>query len=116
MQFFLNGGFPMWVIMVFGLLGVVNAGRFAWAPSPGRIGYLVAIGLAVLFAGIGGTATDIMTVCFHIPQNDEWAHSPDLHLILLQGLGESLSPIIFASGLLMAQAILAGLGLRRLVG
>ena len=110
------GGFPMWVIVVFGLLGVVNAGRFAWAPSPGRVRYLVAIGLAVLFAGVGGTATDIMAVCFHVPQNEEWAHSPDLHLILLQGLGESMAPIIFASGMLIAQAILAALGLRRLVG
>lgn len=116
MQFFMMGGFPMFVIVVFGLLGVANAARFAWAPGPGRVPYLVAVGCAVLFAGLAGTAVDLFTVATHVPANPEWANSPDIHLILLQGLGESLTPTILASGLLVAQSLLTALGLRRLAG
>jgi hypothetical protein len=113
MEFFRAGGFPMWFIMVFGLVGIVNAARFAWAPGPNRVGYLVALGLAVLFAGIAGTATDFMAVGFKVPENFE-ASNPDLPLIVLRGFGESMAPIVFATGLLMAKSLLVALGLRRL--
>lgn len=116
MTFFQAGGFPMFVIVVFGLLGVVNAARFAWAPSQGRVPYLVALGAAVLFAGVGGSAVDIMTVSVKVPANPEWAQSPDLGLILLVGLGESMAPTILAMGVLIAQSLLVALGLRRGLG
>lgn len=116
MQFFAMGGFPMFVIVVFGLLGVVNAARFAWAPGPGRVAYLVALGGAIFFAGLAGTATDLMTVAIKVPGNPEWAQSPDLPLIILTGIGESLAPVVLASGVLIAQTLLLALGLRRLAG
>ena len=114
MEFFAMGGFPMFVIVIFGLIGVVNAGRFAWAPSAGRVPYLVAVGVAVALAGVGGMATDLVKVAVTVAGNDEWAHGPDFGAIVLQGIGESLTPVVLACGMLIAESLLVALGLRRL--
>jgi hypothetical protein len=114
MDFFRMGGFPMFVIVVFGLIGVLNAARYAWAPGPGRVGYQVALGVAILLAGIGGVATDIIAVCVQVPAHPEWVAESGLAMVLVQGLGESLTPLVLATGVLMAQALLVALGLRRL--
>ncbi|MDP2309888.1 MAG: hypothetical protein Q8P18_27970 [Pseudomonadota bacterium] len=113
MDFFMMGGFPMIVIVVFGALALVNAARFAWAPSPGRVPYQVALGAAILFAGLAGTAVDLMTVALRVPATPEWAQSPDVGLIVLTGFGESMAPTILAMGALIAQSLLVALGLRR---
>jgi len=114
MSWFMMGGFPMFVIVIFGLLGVVNAARFAWAPSPGRIGYLVALGVAVVAAGVGGMAIDLVTVSVNVPAHPEWYADGSLPLVVLTGVGESLTPIVLATGVIVAQSLLVALGLRRL--
>jgi hypothetical protein len=116
MEFFRMGGFPLLVIVVFGAMGVVNAARFAWAPGPGRVGYQVALGAAVLLAGIGGVAIDLIAVSVQVPAHPEWIAESGLALLLLQGLGEALTPLVLACGVLIAQALLVALGLRRLGG
>jgi len=114
MDFFMMGGFPMFLILVFGAVAVANAARFAWAPGPGRVPYQLALGAALLFAGLGGTAVDLMTVALRVPQNEEWAADPQVWLIVLTGFGESMAPTILALGTLIAQSLLVALGLRRL--
>lgn len=114
MTWFMMGGFPMFVIVIFGLLGVVNAARFAWAPSPGRVAYLVAVAVAVAAAGVGGMAIDLVTVSTKVPEHPEWIAESGLGMIVLQGVGESLTPIVLASGMILAQSLLVALGLRRL--
>ena len=116
MDFFLMGGFPMVAILVFGAVALVNAARFAWAPGPGRVPYQVALGAALVFAGLGGSAVDLMTVAMQVPSNPEWANDPQVGLIVLTGVGESLTPTILACGALLAQSLLIALGLRRLEG
>ncbi len=114
MEWFVMGGFPMVVIVVFGLVGIVNAARFAWAPSPGRVAYLTALGVAL--AGVGGMATDLIAVSVQVPAHPEWVAESGLGMIVLQGVGESLTPVVLASGMLIAQSLLVALGLRRLNG
>ena len=114
MEFFRMGGFPMFLILVFGAVGLVNAARFAWAPGPGRVPYQLALGVAILLAGLGGTATDLMTVAIRVPSTPEWAADPNVGLIVLTGFGESMAPTILALGALIAQSLLMALGLRRL--
>lgn len=116
MDFIRMGGFPMIVILVFGALALVNAARFAWAPGPGRVPYQVALGVTILLAGLGGTATDLMTVALTVPQREEWANDPQVWLIVLTGFGESMAPTVLAAGALIAQSLLVALGLRRLAG
>lgn len=114
MEFIRMGGFPMIAILVFGAVAIVQAARFAWAPGPGRVPYQVALGAAILFAGLGGAAVDLMTVALRVPQVEAWANDPQVGLIVLTGFGESMAPLVLASGALMAQALLVALGLRRL--
>lgn len=116
MDFFRSGGFPMFVILVFGAIALVNAARFAWAPGPGRVPYQIALGAAILFAGLGGAAVDLMTVALTVPSRPEFAEDPQVWLIVLVGFGESMAPIVLAFGALIAQSLLVGLGLRRLGG
>jgi hypothetical protein len=116
MDFFRMGGFPMVVIVVFGALALVNAARFAWAPGPGRVPYQLALGAAILFAGLGGTAVALMTVALTVPSRPEWANDPQVAMIVLTGFGESMAPAVLALGALIAQALLVALGLRRLGG
>lgn len=108
------GGMPMVVIVVFGLVALVAAARFAWTPVVGRLGHIVALSVAVLFASLAGVAADLIMVTIRVPSNPEWAQSPDLHLILLAGLGESLAPAVLGFSVLSVTALVTAIGVRRL--
>lgn len=114
MQFFLNGGFPMMVILVFGLLGAISAARYAWAPGPGRLPYLGALAGVITIAGLTGFAVDLMMVCLQVPAHPEWLEGTTLGMIVLQGIGEALSPVVLAGGFLLAKGLLIALGLKRM--
>jgi hypothetical protein len=51
-----------------------------------------------------------------VPAHPEWYAEQGLALVLLQGFGESLTPLVLACGVLIAQSLLVALGLRRLSG
>lgn len=68
------------------------------------------------YAGATGFATDLMVVCTQVPNHPEWLESTPLGMIVLRGLGEALSPMVFAGGFLLAQGLLVALGLKRLAG
>ena len=106
----------MVVILVFGLVGAVNAARYAWAPGPGRLPYLAALAWVIATAGVAGFAVDLMTVCIQVPAHAEWAEGTTVGLVVLQGVGESLAPVVFAAGFLLAHGLLVALGLRRAQG
>jgi hypothetical protein len=112
MVWFLGGGISMVFVLVFGLLAVASAGRFAWSPA-GRVDALVAQGVAVLLASGCGVLTDITAVVQNVTSHEELAADPQLHLILLVGLGESLAPAVLGLALIAVQALLVSLGLRR---
>ena len=116
MLFFMMGGFPMFLITLFGLLGVGGAARYAWAPGPGRLPHLLALSGVILVGGMGGLAVDLMTVFTKVPGDPALSQSPELPLILLVGIGESLAPVVLAAGFLIAQGLLIALGLRRAQG
>lgn len=107
------GGAPMVLIVVFGLLGLVSAGRYAWAPVSARLGHVVALGIAVVFASLSGVAANLIAVSIHVPANPEWAQSPDLPLIVLAGVGEALAPVVLGFSIVSVQALFTAVGLRR---
>lgn len=114
MAWFMGGGISMIFVLVFGLMAVASAAWFAGAPGRGEVRAHVALGTAVLAAAACGVLTDITAVCTYVPANPEWAQSPDLHLILLQGLAESLAPGVLGLALVAVQALLVSFGLRRI--
>lgn len=114
MQLMRNGGMPMWFILLFGLVALVSAALFARRPVLDKVRFIASMGLATLFSVGAGTAAALAAVCSHVTSNPEWAKSPDLHLILLEGVGEALAPAVLGFTLLSLVAFVTAVGLRRL--
>jgi len=49
----------------------------------------------------------------HVTGREEWAHGPDLHLVIMVGLAESMAPAIVGFTLLSLTAMLLAIGARR---
>jgi hypothetical protein len=109
-----DGGAPMWAILLFGLLDFLAALRFAYRPAHAQLAPIAALGLAVLFSIACGVMADLAAVGSHVVHRPEWANDPKVHLILLQGLAESMAPGILGFSALSVVALLCAVGLRRL--
>lgn len=109
-----DGGAPMWAILFFSLVNLGAALRFAYRPARARIPPIVALSLAVLFSIACGVMADIAAVGSKVPARSEWANFPKIHLLLLQGLAESMAPGILGFSALSLVALLSAVGLRRL--
>jgi hypothetical protein len=114
LEMFRAGGFPMWAILAFGLFDLALGARFAFRPERGLLPVIVALGFAVLFSVFAGTAADFAAVGIQVPHRAEWANSPHVHLIILEGFGESMSPSILGFSLLSLVALECAVGLRKL--
>jgi hypothetical protein len=112
-DFFLGGGGAMLPVTAFGLAALVAGARYAWRPEDRLIAVLRALSAATAFAGIAALCADLAAVMHKVPANPEWAKSPDLPLIVMMGIGESLAPPIVGFGLLGLAWVLAAAGLRR---
>lgn len=113
MWLLIAGGVPMVFVVVFGLVSVLAAARYAYAPGDGRFGHLVALSGSVVAAAIAGCAADLMAAAMHIADNEAWTSGPDFPVYVLMGFGESMSPLILGFGLVAATAVLTAVGLRR---
>ena len=113
MEFFRSGGVPMFFILIFGLLALGTAARFAMRPEARRRVIAEALAKATLFSVGSGTLAALGTVFRQVPNNEEWAHSPDLHLIVMVGLSESMAPGILGFSLLSLTWLVLAVGARR---
>ncbi len=109
-----DGGAPMWAILFFGLLDLGAAIHFAYRPVRAHLPAIAALGLAVLSSIACGVMADIAAVGSKVPARPEWANDPKIHLLLLQGLAESMAPGILGFSTLSLVALLCAVGLRRL--
>src|SRR5262245_13178706 len=105
LEMFRAGGFPMWAILAFGLFDLSLGARFAFRPERRLLPVIVALGCAVLFSVFAGTAKDFATVGMQVPHRPELANSPQIHLIILEGFAESMSPSILGFSLLSLVAL-----------
>jgi hypothetical protein len=69
---------------------------------------------ATVFAMLTAVSSNVAAVMFKVPNHPEWSHSPDIHLIVMTGLGESLTPAIVGSAFLTITWIVTSVGMRRL--
>src|SRR5687767_4885219 len=114
MEFMREGGWSMWVVLLFGLITLVASGLFAFRPDERKIGFIRAMSAATLFSILSGVASCIAAVMHHVPQHPEWSKSPDIHLIVMQGIGESMAPAVLGFTLLSLVWLVAAMGVRRL--
>jgi hypothetical protein len=113
-KLFQAGGFPMWFILVFGLVALVAAVLFALRPETSKVAAIRALTIATLLSVGSGVASDIAAVGYAVSGNPAWAHSPELPRILLEGIGESMSPVVMGCSLLSMVWLVVALGQRRL--
>lgn len=112
-DFFREGGWPMWSILFIGLFLVGASTRFAIKPHPAMKSFLKYLSLAVLAASIHGFVMDLGTV-FGFVANSESVPDAQVTRILLQGFHESTRPVTFGGGLLVISLVLTAIGANRL--
>lgn len=114
MDFLRAGGFGMWVVLATGVFTLATSVLFARRPDERRMSMLRALTWATLFAVLTAVSSNVAAVMFKVPNHPEWSHSPDVHLIVMTGLGEALTPAIVGSAFLTLTWIVACVGMRRL--
>ena len=108
------GGWIMGFLLILGVFAVFTALDFTRHPQPDKLPRLEALSRAIAWAIVTGVGADLAAVGTKIPANPKWAHSPDLHLLLLTGIAESMSPLILGGALLSVIALLTAAGHARL--
>ena len=104
----------MWIVLLFGLVVLASAIRFAVGPDERRIGFIRAMSTATVFSVLSSVAADIGAVMHKVPNHPEWSKSPDLHLIVMIGIGESMAPAILGFTMLALAWMITAVGMRRL--
>lgn len=112
-QFFMNGGFPMWFILAFGLASLVGAVLFARRPDELRLGSLRAMSWATAFASFAGFIAGV-AVTFAACANLSPEDAPNWHVYAIMGISESSSNLILGASFLALTWLVIAIGLRRL--
>lgn len=110
---FKAGGFPMIFVGLFGILAFGSSVMFWRRPDERRRALIDSFSKATLFSVGAGICSCLAAVFVNVPNNPQLAESPNLHLIVMQGLGESMAPGILGFTLLSLAAFVTALGARR---
>jgi len=113
LEFIRSGGIVMFVILAFGGATLVVAAMHARRPTVRRYDLVKSLSVATVFATLTGTAAGFAAVMHKVPLSPEWSHSPDLHLIVMTGLGEATSNAILGFAIMAICWMLVAIGTRR---
>lgn len=112
-KLFMEGGFPMWFLLAFGLGMLIFAVRYAIAPTKWLYRATLGLGAATLFTAITGICADFAAVGRHAPAYLKSHPEMTLPEVLLQGMAESLSPGILGFTMLSLAALIVTVGFFR---
>lgn len=110
-EFFKDGGWSMFVILLFGALALATGAYHAARPDERHEGFLKWMSMATLWATLAGVASDFGAT-FHFTTRIE--DDSERARTVLEGLGESMSPLVMGFALLALAAFLGAIGRRRL--
>lgn len=110
---FIEGGFPMWFLLAFGLSLLVVAVGYARAPTRRRLRTAFGLGLATAFTALTGICTDLAAVGHHAPEYLKKHPENNMVEVLLQGFAESMSPGVLGFTMLSVAALIVALGFYR---
>lgn len=111
-DFFIEGGWAMWTILLFGgvLLGASTA--FAIKPERRRLGFVAAMGLTTVLSALHATWIDMGAV-FHALEDPKRVPDAELTRTLMSGLKECTRPGALGGALLTFAALLVAIGILR---
>lgn len=111
-QFFIAGGWMMFLVLAIALPLLVIAVKFARDATPHRLSLIRALTTATVLASIAGVVTNLSSVFRHVVE------IPELHKDLvdnmLWGFNESMGPIVLGFPLAALAWILVAFGVRRM--
>ncbi len=113
-EFLKMGGVPMIFVLLFGALTLAAAIAFARRPVERMVGMIRGMSIATVFIVLSAIASGLVAVSTNVPQTPEWANHPQIHLIILAGIGESLTPAIVGFSFLAMAWLVTSLGVRRM--
>jgi hypothetical protein len=113
MEFLRAGGIAIWYVLALSLPLLALCAHFAYRPAAKRLALVRGMTWALVFGIASAVSTNLMAVFTKIPDNDEWAHSPDLPLIVMRGLGEAITPAVLGFTFLSLSWLLVAYGMRR---
>ena len=109
MEAFRLGGWGMYPTLIFGLLTVAAAVRYAYSPERRFVPLQLSLGILTLGSGGLGFVTGLIASFQYIERVE-----PDRRWIWMLGVGESLHNMALALGLLTVGAIAASVGAYRI--
>ena len=110
-EFFKDGGWSMFVILLFGVIAMATAAFHAARPDERHEGFLKWMCKAVLWSTLAGVSSDVGTTLHatcQIMNDSERARTTT------EGLAESMSPLLMGFAMLAIAAFLGAIGRRRL--
>lgn len=111
-EFFREGGWGMWPILIFGMVTVGAALRFAQKPEDAQLKFLGAMGLTTLVTTVHATWTDVAAV-MHTLSDPARVSDAELTRTLFVGLMESTRPGTLAGIMLTLACLLMAIGALR---
>ena len=109
----LEGGFPVFFLLAFGLAAMAFAVRFATAPSQRVFRTTLALSAATLLTSINGIFAAFSAVGHQAPAYLKHHPESSLSEVILLGIGESMSPGILGFTILSLIALILALGIYR---
>ncbi len=113
-EFLRMGGVPMIFVLLFGGLTMAAAIAFARRPMERMVGMIRGMSIATVFVVLSAVTSGLVKVATGIPHTPEWANHPQLHLIVMAGIGESLTAAIVGFSFLAMAWLVTALGVRRM--
>jgi hypothetical protein len=104
----------MWFVLLFASITITAAIGFMRRPEPRRGESVRSFSRATLFSIGSGVCLNLAAVGSRVASTPEWAHSPQVHLIVMEGIAESLAPAILGLMLLSLAWTIMAAGQRRL--
>jgi hypothetical protein len=110
---FRAGGFPMFFVVGFGLAALITAFSYAMRPAAEREKFVRWMALATVASVICGTAADLAAVAHYVASAS--LEGSRMGAIVIEGIGESMSPAIFGFSILSLTAAMIAVGKRRVI-
>jgi hypothetical protein len=114
MNFLLAGGWSTWFVLVFGTLALYTSIRFAFSADTRRLAIVRALSSATVFATLAGVGANFIAVMNKTTTIPELRDDPNFAHVVMQGLGEAISPAVLGFCFLALTWLFIAVGTRRL--